>query len=197
MRTGILGGTFNPPHLGHLNAARLAKDKLLLDRVLFIPTNIPPHKALPENTASPQARCDMVRLLIADEPWAELDTMEIDRGGASYTVDTLRELKERCGDELFLILGTDMLMSFDRIWRGSETIVELAVLAVCAREDEDWLPLMKKTEKLKEKLGARIELVRGECVTVSSTELREKKGLRKYTPSRLVEYIEQNHLYGY
>ncbi len=192
-----MGGTFNPPHLGHLNAARIAKDALSLDRVLFIPTNIPPHKALPENTASPEARCEMVRLLIENEPWAELDTMEIDRGGASYTVDTLRELKGRCDDELFLIVGTDMLMSFDRIWRGAETIVDLAVLAVCAREDEDWLLLRGKAEKLKKLLGARIELVRGECVTISSTELREGAGLRKYTPSVLAEYIERNHLYGY
>ncbi len=192
-----MGGTFNPPHLGHLNAARLAKDVLLLGRVLFIPTNIPPHKALPENTASPEARCDMVRLLIEDEPWAELDTMEIDRGGASYTVDTLRELKERCGDELFLIVGTDMLMSFDSIWREPENIAKLAVLAVCAREDEDWPSLIKKAEALKETLGARIELVRGECVTVSSTELREGGAMRKYTPFRLAEYIERNHLYGY
>ncbi len=192
-----MGGTFNPPHRGHLNAARLAKDALALDRVLFIPTNIPPHKALPENTASPKTRCEMVQLLIEDEPWAELDTMEIDRGGASYTVDTLKELKKRCGDELFLIVGTDMLMSFDRIWREPENIAELAVLAVCAREDEDWIPLIKKAEALKETLGARIELVRGECVTVSSTELRKGGALRKYTPSGLAEYIEQHHLYGY
>ena len=92
MRTGILGGTFNPPHLGHLHAAQLAHDALKLDRVLFIPTNIPPHKTLPENTASPEARCEMVRLLTADTPWAQLDTIEIDRGGASYTGDTLRAL---------------------------------------------------------------------------------------------------------
>ena len=97
MRTGILGGTFNPPHLGHLHAAELAHDALRLDRVLFIPTNLPPHKALPENTASPEARCEMVRRLTADRPWAQLDTLEIDRGGASYTVDTLRD---RPGEEI-------------------------------------------------------------------------------------------------
>lgn len=88
MRTGILGGTFNPPHLGHLHAAELAHRALNLDRVLFIPTNIPPHKALPENTASAEDRCEMVRRLTAEKPWAMLDTIEIDRGGASYTVDT-------------------------------------------------------------------------------------------------------------
>ena len=117
MRTGILGGTFNPPHLGHLHAAELAHRALNLDRVLFIPTNIPPHKALPENTASAEDRCEMVRLLTEQTPWAQLDTIEIDRGGASYTVDTLRALHARGETDLHLIVGTDMLLSFDRIWR--------------------------------------------------------------------------------
>ena len=83
MRTGILGGTFNPPHLGHLHAAELAHRALNLDRVLFIPTNIPPHKVLPENTASAEDRCEMVRRLTAEKTWAMLDTIEIDRGGAT------------------------------------------------------------------------------------------------------------------
>ena len=94
----MLGGTFNPPHLGHLHAAHLAKDALGLDQVLFIPTNIPPHKTLPEDTATAADRCRMVRLLTRDEPWARLDTIEIERGGASYTVDTLRALRARDGD---------------------------------------------------------------------------------------------------
>ena len=161
MRTGILGGTFNPPHLGHLHAAELAHDALRLDRVLFIPTNLPPHKALPENTASPEARCEMVRRLTADRPWAQLDTLEIDRGGASYTVDTLRALHGRGETDLYLIIGTDMLLSFDRSWRAPDEIARLATLAVCARENEDWDALREKAAQLRETLGARIELVHG------------------------------------
>ena len=111
MRTGILGGTFNPPHLGHLHAAELAHRALNLDRVLFIPTNIPPHKVLPENTASAEDRCEMVRRLTAEKTWAMLDTIEIDRGGASYTVDTLRALHARGETDLHLIVGTDMLLA--------------------------------------------------------------------------------------
>ena len=171
MRTGILGGTFNPPHLGHLHAAQLAHDALKLDRVLFIPTNIPPHKTLPENTASPEARCEMVRLLTADTPWAQLDTIEIDRGGASYTVDTLRALHERGEDDLHLIIGTDMLLSFDKIWRAPDEIARLAALSVCARENEDWDALERKAELLRETLGATVELVRGDSLTISSTRL--------------------------
>lgn len=197
MRTGILGGTFNPPHLGHLHAAQLAHDALKLDRVLFIPTNIPPHKTLPENTASPEARCEMVRLLTADTPWAQLDTIEIDRGGASYTVDTLRALHERGEDDLHLIIGTDMLLSFDKIWRAPDEIARLAALSVCARENEDWDALERKAELLRETLGATVELVRGDSLTISSTELRQGGDLHRFTAPAVADYIEREHLYGF
>ena len=197
MRTGILGGTFNPPHLGHLHAAQLAHDALKLDRVLFIPTNIPPHKTLPQNTASPEARCEMVRLLTADTPWAQLDTIEIDRGGASYTVDTLRALHERGEDDLHLIIGTDMLLSFDKTWRAPDEIARLAALSVCARENEDWDALERKAELLRETLGATVELVRGDSLTISSTELRRGGDLHRFTAPGVADYIEQQHLYGF
>ena len=197
MRTGILGGTFNPPHLGHLHAAQLAHDALKLDRVLFIPTNIPPHKTLPENTASPEARCEMVRLLTADTPWAQLDTIEIDRGGASYTVDTLRALHERGEDDLHLIIGTDMLLSFDKIWRAPDEIARLAALSVCARENEDWDALERKAELLRETLGATVELVRGDSLTISSTKLRRGGDLHRFTAPAVADYIEREHLYGF
>ena len=197
MRTGILGGTFNPPHLGHLHAAQLAHDALKLDRVLFIPTNIPPHKTLPQNTASPEARCEMVRLLMADTPWAQLDTIEIDRGGASYTVDTLRALHERGEDDLHLIIGTDMLLSFDKIWRAPDEIARLAALSVCARENEDWDALERKAELLRETLGATVELVRGDSLTISSTELRRGGDLHRFTAPSVADYIEREHLYGF
>ena len=197
MRTGILGGTFNPPHLGHLHAAQLAHDALKLDRVLFIPTNIPPHKTLPQNTASPEARCEMVRLLTADTPWAQLDTIEIDRGGASYTVDTLRALHERGEDDFHLIIGTDMLLSFDKIWRAPDEIARLAALSVCARENEDWDALERKAELLRETLGATVELVRGDSLTISSTELRQGGDLHRFTAPAVADYIEREHLYGF
>ena len=197
MRTGILGGTFNPPHLGHLHAAQLAHDALKLDRVLFIPTNIPPHKTLPQNTASPEARCEMVHLLTADTPWAQLDTIEIDRGGASYTVDTLRALHERGEDDLHLIIGTDMLLSFDKIWRAPDEIARLAALSVCARENEDWDALERKAELLRETLGATVELVRGDSLTISSTELRQGGDLHRFTAPAVADYIEREHLYGF
>ena len=197
MRTGILGGTFNPPHLGHLHAARLAREALGLDKVLFIPTNIPPHKALPEDTATVADRCEMVRLLLADTPWARLDTLEVERGGASYTVDTLRALHARGEHALYLIVGTDLLLSFDRIWRAPEEIARLSTLAVCARDGDDWDALADKAARLRQTMNAKIEMVRGESLTISSTELRQGGALRRYTPPAVADYIEQNHLYGY
>ena len=160
-------------------------------------TNIPPHKALPENTASAEDRCEMVRRLTAEKPWAMLDTIEIDRGGASYTVDTLRALHARGETDLHLIVGTDMLLSFDRIWRAPDEIARLASLAVCARENEDWDALREKAAALKDSLGATVELVQGDSLTISSTELRQGGALRCYTPESVADYIEERHLYGY
>nr|WP_297274834.1 nicotinate (nicotinamide) nucleotide adenylyltransferase [uncultured Agathobaculum sp.] len=197
MRTGILGGTFNPPHVGHLHAAQLAHDALKLDRVLFIPTNIPPHKTLPEHTATAADRCEMVRLLTEGIPWARLDTMEIDRGGASYTVDTLRALHARGETDLYLIVGTDMLLSFDRIWYAAEEIVQLCTLAVCARAQDDWGMLRRKAVILHRRMDAHIELVQGASIPISSTELRQGGALRRYTAPAVADYIERNHLYGY
>lgn len=193
----MLGGTFNPPHLGHMRAAELAHDALQLDRVLFIPTNIPPHKALPEHTATVADRCEMVRRLTADAPWAQLDTIEIDRGGASYTVDTLRALYARGETDLYLIVGTDMLLSFDRIWRAPDEIAQLCTLAVCARMQDDWDRLRRKAELLRHSLHAKIELVQGDSIPISSTELRQGGALRRYTAPAVADYIEQHHLYGY
>lgn len=198
MKTGVLGGTFNPPHLGHLHAARLAKKALNLDRVLFIPTNIPPHKSLPANTASTEERCEMVRLMIQNEKWAALDRIEIDRGGASYTVDTLRMLHERDPeDELWLIVGTDMLLSFDLTWKEPRIITSLAGLAVCARAEEDWDILERKAAFLRQSLHAKIILARGESLTISSTELRQGEEWEQYVSPAVAVYMTRRNLYGF
>jgi len=202
-KIGVLGGTFNPPHLGHLHAATLAKNALALDQVLFIPTNIPPHKELPQHTASAADRCEMVRRLLQGIPWAALDDMEIQRGGASYTVDTLRVLAAREHATLYLIIGTDMLLSFDRIWRAPREIAQLATLAVCARAADDWDAIQRKAALLERTLDAHVTLIRGGSLTISSTELREGATQRKsailetYVPPAVADFIKQTHLYGF
>lgn len=197
MKTGILGGTFNPPHLGHWTAACNAKAALELDTVLFIPTNLPPHKKMPQGSASAAQRCEMVRRMIDGAPWARLDTMELQRGGASYTVDTLRALHARGETELYLIVGTDMLLSFDNAWRAPEQIARLCTLAVCAREEKDSAVIDGKAKQLRRSLGLRVVQVEGEVLPVSSTELRCGGALRRLTPPAVAEFIEQNHLYGF
>lgn len=196
MRTGILGGTFNPPHNGHLAAARLVRDKLALDQVLFIPTNQPPHKDLPHATATTAQRCEMVRRMVEDLPWASLSTIEIERGGASYTVDTLYKLKERgiYGD-LFLIMGTDMLMMLDCGWRAPDEICKMCTLAVVARAEGDGDAMNQKADQLRRKYGADIRLIDGPVLEVSSTRLREGGALSFLTPPPVFQYIQQNRLY--
>ena len=110
---------------------------------------------------------------------------------------TLRALHARGETDLHLIVGTDMLLSFDKIWRAPDEIARLASLAVCARENEDWDALREKAAALKDSLGATVELVQGDSLTISSTELRQGGALRCYTPESVADYIEEKHLYGY
>ena len=128
-------------------------------------------------------------------------------------MDTLRALHGRGETDLYLIIGTDMLLSFDRSWRAPDEIARLATLAVCARENEDWDALREKAAQLRETLGARIELVpgdsltvslgatvelvQGDSLTISSTELRQGGDLHRFTAPAVADYIEREHLYGF
>lgn len=130
-RIGILGGSFNPPHLGHLVCAQEALDQLGLDRVLLMPTGIPPHKELDDPGA--EERLELCRRAIAREQRLEVSRLEIDRPGTSYTVDTLRALHERSREaELTFIVGGDMAQSLGS-WREPREVLRLARLAVAER----------------------------------------------------------------
>lgn len=132
-RVGVLGGTFNPPHVGHLVCAQAAREELGLDRVLLMPVFRPPHKDAHDDPG-PAARLDLCRLAAAGEESVEVSDLEIERGGASYTVDTLRELHRRApDDELVFIAGGDMAHALPA-WRDPEGILALATFAVAERE---------------------------------------------------------------
>ena len=136
-RIGIFGGTFNPPHIGHIAAARQVVAALDLGKLLMIPTNIPPHKQLPEGSASPEQRLEMVGIAASMIPMAEACDIEIRREGASYTADTVAALKEIYPEAtLWLMIGTDMIDTFDR-WYCPEKIVAHCRLAAVARGDDD------------------------------------------------------------
>ena len=113
MKTAIYGGSFNPPHLGHVRAAAAVMEKLGPDRLLIIPTNIPPHKEMAQGSPSPEQRMELCRLAFGDIPGAELSDMEIKREGRSYSADTVGSLREMYPqDELYLVMGSDMFLSF-------------------------------------------------------------------------------------
>lgn len=131
MKVGVLGGTFDPIHLGHLAAARAAMDCARLDRVLFVPAGTPPHRG--PAVASAEQRLEMCRLAIDEEKGFEVSDVEMRRSGRSYTADTLRELsRERPGDQLFLVLGWDAARLFST-WHEPEAVRRLATVVVVSR----------------------------------------------------------------
>jgi nicotinate-nucleotide adenylyltransferase len=133
MRIGILGGTFNPPHLGHLAMAQEAHAQLGLDRVVLMPVFIPPHKVL-DDDPGPEARYDLCRLAVAKDERFAVSRIELDRGGPSYTVDTLRTIHAGSpGDDLTFIVGGDVAQGLPS-WREPEAVLDLATIAVAERE---------------------------------------------------------------
>ena len=173
-RIGMYGGSFNPPHIGHTLAAGEMIEHLDLDLLIVVPASTPPHKQLALGSPTAEERLALCRAAFSGLKKAEVSDIEIRREGASYTVDTLRELRERYpDDELFLLMGTDMLLSFDT-WREPETIASLATLAVMHRETDEavWEKVRNKAADYSRDLNARIVLVQNRCVQVSSTTVR-------------------------
>lgn len=192
-----MGGTFNPPHMGHINAARAANGELSLSRLIFIPSGTPPHKQVAENSATPEQRLHMTRLA-AEELSAEVSDMEIARGGTSYTVDTLREIRRKNPeDELWFIMGTDMFLTIEK-WREPEEIMHLANIAVAPRCEDDRETLHRHAEYLAEKYGATARIMKEAALEISSTEIRDaikSETSSDYLPRSVCEYIKQNNLY--
>jgi len=199
MKIGIYGGTFDPPHIGHLNAADTAREQLGLDKLIMIPAGIPPHKMLQNNSASGEDRFNMTALAAEYIGGAEVTDMELRRGGKSYTIDTLFELKKQYpDDELYLFIGTDMLEMFEQ-WHRFEEIFPLCTLAVFARREDDHKLISSESARLSGLYGARIEIVENSVVDISSTELRAKLAGRdgcRYIPDSVYGYIIEHGLYG-
>lgn len=194
MRLAIFGGTFNPPHLGHVEAARACLRVLEPDLLLIVPDHLPPHKELPEGSAAPEQRLEMCRLAFAGLPRCEVSDLELRREGPSYTVDTLRQVqREQPRAALWLVVGTDMLMSFER-WYCPGEIAAMARLAVVARSEEDRARIAAKAEDLRARFGARIDLIDNRVVEVSSTALRGGGG-GELLPPAVADYIRAHGLY--
>ena len=175
-KIGIFGGTYNPPHVGHLNIVNKFVAEYGLDRMLIIPTYVPPHKAAPD-LASTEARLEMCRLTFSD-PVFEISTVEVDRKGKSYTYDTLRQLKGLYKNAKFYFLcGDDMLMTLHE-WYRPKGILNYCTIVTSVRSDkltvEDLEAYVKKYFP-KEYSGGRFEFMPIEPLELSSTEIRNRR----------------------
>ena len=197
-RIGIYGGTYSPPHIGHLKAAEFAVEACKLDRLLLIPTGVSPHKEMSSGATS-EDRLRMLRLSAAGIERAEVSDLELKREGRSYTVDTLGELKAQYPDsELVLMMGTDMFTSF-LTWREPERIMTLATLAVFCRGERGELERIAAQKAALEAMGAKIELVHNPVTAISSTDLRRMLVFGCADPFLMPgvgDYIRENGLYG-
>jgi nicotinate-nucleotide adenylyltransferase len=189
MKIGLLGGTFNPIHLGHLALAQEAWHVLKLDKVIFIPANRSPFK---ENIPleSKADRLDMLRLALEGEERFKISTFELDKEGLSYSVDTIKHFKDEYGKEaeLFFITGADSLRSLNK-WKGVDKLLKLATFVVATR------PGFKREGKLKDK----VELINIPAIDISSTMIRERvlsgEPIDQLVPPQVATYIEERGLY--
>lgn len=198
MRTGILGGTFNPVHNGHVKLAEAYISALHLDRMLIIPANIPPHKS-DNGLVGASHRLAMCRLAFAGEPLCEVSDIELKREGKSHTVDTLEQLALIYPDDrFFLIMGSDMFCSFTS-WHHWQRILQLAVICAGARKARSTDDEMEEQRRKLEALGACCELVEFEPLPISSTQVRERicsgEALDGLVIPTVAEYIREHGLY--
>jgi len=188
---GILGGTFNPIHLGHLLIAQDALEQAGLERVLFIPTAQPPHKPLAGNVSA-QHRLRMLKLAIAGNPQFAVDDLEIRRGGKSYSVETLAELQERLpAADFYFIIGADSLVELPQ-WYQAERLVKLCRFLVFERPGYTAKPGRRLA-------GLRYRRLATHPCEISSREIRERlasrRSIRYLVPEPVRRYIERHQLY--
>ena len=200
MRTAIYGGSFNPPHLGHESAVITVSSELSPDRILIMPDCLAPHKAMAENTPSPEHRLEMCRLAFGDIPGTEISDLEIRRGGRSYTVETLEQLTALYpGDEFFLVIGLDMLTSFTTGWYRFEDILKMCTLTVISREADDLEELEMNAEKLRVMYGGRVIILKNhKPVLLSSSEVRQAildGNVNGMLSEEVWKYIKEKGLY--
>jgi len=187
MKIGILGGTFNPIHTGHLILAEEVREKLKLDKVIFVPTYLPPHKDN-SDIASACARLTMVKLAIKGNRYFLASELEIKRDGRSYTIDTMKEFKSIYPqDELYFIIGSDLLKYLDD-WKDLQEIIKMVKFIVATRPG---YPL--------EKIPSHISTIPIRAVDISGFEIRkaikENKSFRYLVPEAVLRYIDKKRLY--
>ena len=198
MRVGIYGGTFSPVHNGHVAAARAFMEQMWLDILYVIPTGVTPHKDM-KGDATASDRLEMCRLAFGGMEGVIVSDLEMRREGKSYTVDTLRELYDPDG-RLFLLMGTDMLMTLDK-WREPDEIFRLCYPVYVRRETDGELdaPIVEKIKSYQEKYGKVVRRIVTPAIELSSTDVRaavaEGFPIEGAVPSAVAAYIREHGLY--
>ena len=195
-RIGIYGGTFNPPHIGHIRAAEYAVKELQLDRLLVIPSRISPHKQLPKDSPTPQQRLQMLKIATAGLPNMEVSDLELNREGTSYTYQTVQQVRQMYPDaKIYLLMGTDMFLSFHS-WRNPELITQDAALAVFYRGDKNEVDAINSRVA---EVEWEVELIENPIIDISSTQLRRMLVFGcadSFLPQGVGDYIRSHGFYG-
>lgn len=197
MKICMYGGTFDPPHIGHVYACRSFLENYSVDKLYIVPTLIPPHK-IKDSKVSADMRLEMAKLAfqdIADN--VEISDIELKRQGKSYTADTLKQFKAMGIDKIYLLCGTDMFVTLDE-WYQPEYIFKNTTIVCIRREnDADMSKLIDyKTELYRKKFDADVEIIKKDAVKISSTDIRNSTSqLKHLVPSAVYEYIIKNKLY--
>lgn len=198
MKLGIFGGTFSPPHKGHVNTVACFRKAYALDRILIVPASIPPHKTR-EDVLPAEHRLAMCRLAFDGIPGCEISDIELRRGGTSYTYLTLEELDGE-DRELYLLMGSDMFLTLDT-WRFPERILRLSVVVAAGRVNDpaDGKAMKEKRERLLSLYGGDIRLLDNPVTEISSSFLRQRivrgEDTSEWLSDPVREYIEKEKLY--
>jgi nicotinate-nucleotide adenylyltransferase len=200
VKVALLGGTFNPPHLAHLLCASEAADQLGLDRVILMPVFTPPHKEIADDPG-PEVRLELCELAAAGDERLEVSRLEVDRGGPSFTVDTLHELHARHPEhELIFIVGGDMAVSLPA-WKDPRTVLELAKLAIAERSGALRRDVIERlTAEYGDDVTQRLEFFDMPRIDISSSEIRRRvaagRTIRYLVPRAVAEHIARRGLYA-
>jgi nicotinate-nucleotide adenylyltransferase len=194
MKLCLFGGTFDPPHVGHLIIGEFAYENLNVEKVLFIPAYIPPHKTS-QDFSSPNIRFKMLELSIQGNPHFQISRIELDRTGISYSIDTIREIRNEFNleqNDLFFLIGSDSLIEF-HTWKNPEEIVSLTQVVVASR------PFFDK-KMVKNSFLDKINFLNAPYIDISSSMVRErvrkKKSIRYIVTKEVNEFIIKNKLYA-
>ncbi|MGO5052302.1 nicotinate-nucleotide adenylyltransferase [Lachnospiraceae bacterium LCP25S3_G4] len=199
MKIGIMGGTFNPIHIGHLLLGEFAYEAFNLDVIWFLPNGNPPHKDSDLMISSIDHRVEMTKLAIEDTPYFELSLHEIKKSSVSYSFETMEFFQEKYVDDTFyFIVGADSLFSMES-WMQPERLFQKCTILVAYRDDKDVEEMKCKIDFLKRKYHAKIELLSAPLLEISSSIIRSRvshnRSIRYMVPDKVQNYIQENNLY--